>query len=365
MPVYNGEKYLNAALDSLLSQSVDDWELVVVDDGSADATPQILDGYQDPRIVRMRQDNAGEARARNVGLDHATGQYIAFLDADDLYLPNALADLSAFLDQCPEYDAVFSDGYTCDEQARVINRLSEIRPGIHTGNILEPLVLTAGVITAPVCTMTRRSSIESQGARFDENLVIGPDWDFWIQLARCSQFGYLDKLTCTYRVHHTNITRTSGLRKRTKDLVYGRKKVLSSDWFEQLSTTTRRQFFYQLVVRLLADEAVEQETILRSERFRNLPPQYQAELWRRVGVNHLLRRSEQAFAISCLREAGRLWPADRRSQGLLWTISHLGHSVSYHLLRLWRVIHRANDHLRSLGQHRPQPVPAELRPVGD
>jgi len=364
MPVFNGAKYLCPAIDSVTSQTFADWELVVVDDGSADATPQILEGYKDPRIVKIRQDNAGEARARNVGLDQAKGLYIAFLDADDLYLPNALADLGEFLDRYPEYDVVFSDGHICDEQETISGRLSEIRPGIHTGSILEPLVLTAGVITVPVCTMTRRSSIESHGARFDEKLVIGPDWDFWIQLARSSQFGYLDKLTCMYRVHQTNITRTSGLRKRTDDLVYGRMKVMNSDWFLQLSTTTRRQFFYQLLVRLLADQRRRQKTILESEQFRNLPPQHQAELWRQVGVDHLLRRSEQAFATSCLREASRLWPADRRSQVLL-RASSLGDSVPYHLVRLWRIIHRASNRLRSLGQHRPRPMPAALGPVGD
>jgi hypothetical protein len=212
--------------------------------------------------------------------------------------------------------------------------------------------------------LTRCSSIERCGARFDEELVIGPDWDFWIQLARQARFGYLDKLTCMYRVHLTNITRTSGLGKRRRDLVYGRMKVLNSDWFQRLSATTQWQLFYQLLVELLADQPAQQKTILESERLRNLQPQYQAQLWRQVGVGQLLRRSDQAFAVDCLRQAVRLWPGDRKGQVLLWA-SHLGDPVPYNLLRLWRVIHSARDRLSSFGRPRPKPVPAGLGPVGD
>ena len=93
MPVYNGELFIEQALDSLLAQSFQDWELIIVDDGSTDSTPFILNRYAvDPRIRVIRQNNAGEAGARNTGLDNMKGEYMAFLDADDIYLPSALSD---------------------------------------------------------------------------------------------------------------------------------------------------------------------------------------------------------------------------------------------------------------------------------
>ncbi len=364
MPVFNGARYVGKAIDTVLSQTFTDWELVVVDDGSADATPGILDNYTDCRLVKIRQDNAGEARARNVGLEHAAGQYIAFLDADDLYLPNALADLSGFLDLHPEYDVAFSDGYICDEHDQILIRLSEIRSGTHTGDILEPLVLTADVIAGIICTMTRRTTIERYSIRFDENMVIGPDWDFWIQLARYAQFGYLDKLTCMYRVHHTNITRTSGYKKRTEDLLHGRMKILNAAWFEELSTNTRQQFFYQLLVDLLADQPDRQKAILHSEQFRNLPLCNQAELWRHVGVDYLLRGCRQDFAVNCLLEAVRLWPDDGKSKYLLW-ISRFNSSITSKMLRVWRVVRKTTNRLRSKRQQNPKPVPTGLGPVGE
>ncbi len=194
MPVYNGELYLKQAIDSLLSQAFQDWELVVVDDGSTDATAQILQQYTDARIQIFRQKNRGEAGARNTGLANMTGEYMAFLDADDEYLPGALENLVSFLDNHPQYTVVFSDGYICNDKDQQLMRLTEVRPGIFTGNVLDPLIMTPTVLTVPVCTMTRISRVREFDLRFDEeNNLYGTDWDFWIRLAVHVKFGYLDK----------------------------------------------------------------------------------------------------------------------------------------------------------------------------
>ena len=84
MPVYNGESFIEQAIQSLLFQSFDDWELIVVDDGSTDSTPIILQKLNDIRINTIWQENRGEAGARNTALNHVTGEYLAFLDADDV-----------------------------------------------------------------------------------------------------------------------------------------------------------------------------------------------------------------------------------------------------------------------------------------
>ncbi len=239
MPVYNGELFVGQAIDSLLSQTFQDWELIVVDDGSTDGTSQILGQYTDSRIRIIRQKNRGEAGARNTGLDHMSGEYMAFLDADDLYLPNALSDMNSYLDQHPQYGSVFSDGHICDHQGNELMHLTDIRPGIFTGKILDPVVISSSVISVPVCTMTRVSSIRDHALHFDEkDNLIGTDWDFWIRLAVHVEFGYLDKLTCKYRIHETNITRVYGSEKRRKDYIYCRMKIINSNWFNKLSIHT-------------------------------------------------------------------------------------------------------------------------------
>jgi hypothetical protein len=159
--------------------------------------------------------------------------------------------LAGYLDSHPEMDVVFSDGFICDAVGRPLMRLTEQRPYIETGFILEPVLASSSLVSVPVCTMTRHSAIQANGARFDRALVIGPDYDFWIQMARFSHFGYLDELTCKYRVHQSNITRTSGLKKRKTDLMHGRLKILNSDWFSQISVPVRHLIFYDLLITLL------------------------------------------------------------------------------------------------------------------
>ena len=206
MPVYNAETFVAEAIDSVLAQTYPHWELIIVDDGSTDAspTPEAIHRSKDPH------DPAGEPgggwRARNTGLDAARGTYIGFLDADDLYLPNALADFVAYFEAHSEAGVVFSDGYFCDKERRPLMRFGDHRPGVFTGNILEPLVLWASIISVPTMMMVRRSTLEACEARFDTSLKYGVDWDFWTQLARFVHFGHLSSLTALYRVHAANMT---------------------------------------------------------------------------------------------------------------------------------------------------------------
>lgn len=363
-PVYNGERFLRPALDSLLAQTFQDWEHIVVDDGSTDGTASILASYTDPRLIKLRQANAGEAAARNAGLDQARGDYIAFLDADDLYRPEALADFVRFMQAHPDSDAVFSDGYFCDEADQPLLRLSEHRPGIFTGNILEPLVLSASVITVPVCTMTRRAAIEREHLRFDRNLVIGPDWDFWIRLARYAQFNYLDKLTCLYRIHSTNIQRTSGQQKRLNDLAYGRMKVLDADWFPGLSLPTRRRFISEFLANILVNQPDRQKAVLEHEHVRDLPAADQAGLWRQVGIEYLLNHAETEFALECVRRCVQLQPNDRKGQAVLRAVRIGGVPTARAVLRGWQMLTNTRRRIRSMSKPQPKPVPGSLQPIG-
>src|SRR3990172_7899939 len=112
MPAYNAGRYIAQSIESVLAQEYSNWELIIVNDGSSDKTPQIAARYTgDPRIKLVHQANGGEAAARNTALQHMRGDYVSFLDADDLYFPDALSNLSRFLDTHPEYGVVFSDGY--------------------------------------------------------------------------------------------------------------------------------------------------------------------------------------------------------------------------------------------------------------
>lgn len=335
MPVYNGAAFVEQAIGSLFDQTLTNWELILIDDGSTDATPQIIQTFSDRRIKAVRQENAGEAHARNVGLNHASGEYIAFLDVDDAYYPNALEDLSSFLDQHPEYGVVYSNGHICNDAGNVLMSLTEIRPGIFTGNVLEQIVLASNLVTVPVCTMTRRADICDHSIQFDRDLVIGPDWDFWTQLAVHIEFGYLDRITCRYRVHASNITRKIDSKKRRRDQIFGRFKVMNSDWFDHLSTGTRVQFFTNLLVDLASGEPALQMSILESIPFSRLPDQVRAYLWRMVGIDVLQTDNDHNRARSFLLEALKLAPRDKKTR-MIYASLKMGRYFALGLVNTWR-----------------------------
>ncbi|NTW45314.1 MAG: glycosyltransferase family 2 protein [Anaerolineaceae bacterium] len=102
MPVFNGEKYIESAIQSILDQTFHNWELIVVNDGSTDHTPTILEKFQDYRIKIIHQKNQGEAVARNTALKSMDGEFLSFLDADDLYFPEFLDSMVCFLSNQPK-----------------------------------------------------------------------------------------------------------------------------------------------------------------------------------------------------------------------------------------------------------------------
>lgn len=350
-PVYNGEKYIKTAIDSLLAQSFQDWESIIVDDGSSDATPHILQQYGDARIHVIHQQNGGEATARNTGLAHACGEYVAFLDADDYYLPTALADLAEYLDQHPEFSVIYSNGQICDSDGNAFMTLTEIRPGIYTGNILEQVVVSSSVVTVPICTMTRRSAICDHGIEFDRNLVIGPDWDFWIQLAAHVGFGYLDRLTCTYRVHNKNITRTINIKKRKHDQIYGRLKVMKADWFAGLSDMAKDRFFYDLLINLATGDPQTQLGILHSQQVAALPDYIKVHLWHMTGIDVLKNDPDPSHARQYLQEALKIDPNNRKIRLILGGL-RIGRWFTLGLINAWHFLRHIIKSVTSLNYTR-------------
>jgi glycosyltransferase involved in cell wall biosynthesis len=359
-PVYNGARFLSEAIESVLSQTLEDWELIVVDDGSIDETPALLERVTDSRVIKIRQENQGAAAARNAALDVAAGEFIGLLDADDLYLPNALGDMVGYLEGNPALDVVYSDGLMCGADKRPIMQLTNVRPGLYSGWILERLVLSPSIITVPVCTLTRRAAIRREGIRFDGRLAPSEDWDFWVHLARYAQFGYLDKLTCMYRIHQTNVSRTTHGRVRNEKRYLARLKIMGSEWFGDLSLATRVQFFYDLLIGVLVGQGERQLVIMSSSPFLNLPPRQQGYLHRMVASSYLLEGKEAAFAKRCLEQSLVLTPRDGKSRLLLRLLGASPWLCSL-TLSAWQRVHDAGTYLRTPGRRKPKPVPAALR----
>lgn len=182
-PVYNDTNWLDTALDSLRRQSFDCWECIIIDDGSDDPNREAaeLHARRDSRFRLSTQLHAGLSAARNTGLDMVGGEYIQFLDADDLLEPEKISEQVEFLDQNPNVDAVVSDHRYVDEAGQDVCDIESDRIlsiGFESGRVLK-ISDYIYCNTLPVNSYLIRKSSWVQ--YFDNGLTSYEDWDFWIR----------------------------------------------------------------------------------------------------------------------------------------------------------------------------------------
>ncbi len=209
IPAYNAAATLPETLDSVFRQSFADLEVIVVDDGSTDATRDVLATYGD-RVRVLRKANEGKpAATRNLGVRAARGEYVAFLDADDCWTENKLELQVALLDQRPEVGLVYTGDVTIDERGR---RLSvNPCPAGARGRIHE--LLTVHNVMVGSSVVARRRAIEDVGG-FDEDLTSIENWDLWIRIARGWAVDCVDEPLTLYRVHAGNRSGNVELRRK-------------------------------------------------------------------------------------------------------------------------------------------------------
>lgn len=194
---FNGERWLPQTLDSVRNQSYDDWKLIVVNDGSADGSQAVIDGFDDPRVRRIVQANRGIPGARNRGLAEAKGAYVAILDQDDLWHPMKLARQVAYLTRRPDVAVVYTNADHIDAEGYVIGSRYGAAPG--DGRLLETF-LRAGFAVPIVTTLIRRECLDAVGA-FDERLYGWDDYDLLVRLAARFRFGYIEERLTQLRYH--------------------------------------------------------------------------------------------------------------------------------------------------------------------
>src|SRR4028119_632681 len=200
IPAYNADRYILQAVESALCQTFTNLEIIVVDDGSTDRTHQVLQPYLD-RIRYIYQENQGAAIARNHGCQLAKGEFLAFLDADDYFLPSKLEKQVACFDADPTLDMVQTGWLMVDEKGREI---SAVKPWQQAPKLdLESFILYKCV--RPSAMLLRRKWWEYLGG-FDSGLPPTEDLDFALRLALkgCKAIWLEEILTC-YRQHDTNL----------------------------------------------------------------------------------------------------------------------------------------------------------------
>ncbi|HEU5099153.1 MAG TPA: glycosyltransferase, partial [Roseiflexaceae bacterium] len=196
VPAHNAAQTIAETLESLCAQTYTDWEAIVVDDGSSDATADVVASYaaRDARIQLIRQPQAGVSEARNAGVQLAHFDWLLFLDADDWILPEYLDRMTAVLEADLTLDAVHCGWNRVAEDGSLLP--AQFCPASED---LFPLFARTCAVTIHAC-IVRRSLVQAVGA-FDPSLRVGEDWDLWLRIARAgTRFGAVPEALARYRM---------------------------------------------------------------------------------------------------------------------------------------------------------------------
>ena len=207
MPAYNGEKTIRETVESVISQTESDWELIAIDDGSQDSTVEILSSIGDPRVKVLSYSNAGPSASRNRGIAHARGDYISFIDADDLWTPDKLESQLQALQNNPQAAVAYSWIDFIDESSQFARRGSHLSVN---GNVYANLLIV-NFLESGSNPLIRREALTEVGG-FDESLTHGEDWELWLRLAASYDFVAVPSAQVLYRVG--SISATSNVAKQ-------------------------------------------------------------------------------------------------------------------------------------------------------
>ena len=201
IPTYNRTGFLREALDSVAAQTFSDYEVIVVDDGSEEDVSGAIAGHPTkPRVIR--QVRQGPAAARNRGVFESRSQAVAFLDSDDLWLPEKLAVFMEALNRSSEFSVYYGPMLPIDDSGTPVNGRCKPR---HQGAITRKLFASCFVdVPSVVC---RKSVIEDAGG-FDAALPVCEDYDLWLRISVCEPFGLIEAPMAKRRLHANRLSKS-------------------------------------------------------------------------------------------------------------------------------------------------------------
>lgn len=202
IPAYNASRTIAETLESALAQTLADIEVIVVDDGSSDDTAEVIRRHEDPRVRLLQRPNGGVASARNAGIELARGDWLAFLDSDDIWLPHKLERQLELMSVHPGCQASEGSAYFVDDELKPL----KLRRCVPVDDPLLSFLRFQNLPNAASSWVVRRSLIEEIGP-FNADLVILEDWEFSLRLARYAKPLCIEEPLTLYRVHPGNTSR--------------------------------------------------------------------------------------------------------------------------------------------------------------
>lgn len=202
MANYNGGEYLKEAINSVISQTLSQWELIIIDDESKDNSIEIVQGFNDSRIKLFRSGkNSGPAICRNIGLNNSKGKYITILDSDDVMTENRLETQYNYLESNPNIDVLGTAAEYFGNGKRTI-----VTPFLDHETIKCKILFDSPFTHSSV--MIRKITLTKYNVKYNESYPKAQDYDLWAQLASFDNvtFGSIDKVLVRYRIHGNQIT---------------------------------------------------------------------------------------------------------------------------------------------------------------
>ncbi len=219
IPTYNCLDYLPKAIGSVLQQTHQDIEIIIIDDNSNDGTSTYLASIDDDRIITLSTLGVGAPQARNLGIEKATGEFIAFLDADDFWFPEKVERQLEFHQRYPDMAMSFTNYEHLTEDYEVIvdcfsywsqfqNREEQF---INIDNPLEFIIENNVIGTSTVMV---KADVFSQTDSFNADIKYGEDWELWLRMSENHQIGVLNSVEVGYLMRSTSVTQTEELKLR-------------------------------------------------------------------------------------------------------------------------------------------------------
>lgn len=211
IPAFNAEKYIKETIKSALSQTYKNIEVIIVDDGSKDKTKNIVQSIQDPRLNYFYQNNKGQSAARNAGIKIAKGEYIAFLDADDLFLPKKIEKQVNFLEDNPDCGVCYCKIYHFFDDRN--DKLFYNPTPNYSGFIFDKLLENS--VVNPLAAVLRKEYLDKYGG-FNDDWRRCDEQYLWLKLAfNKVKFCYLDEVLAYYRINKSSLSNQAVYLKET------------------------------------------------------------------------------------------------------------------------------------------------------
>jgi glycosyltransferase involved in cell wall biosynthesis len=229
IPVYNGEKYLQETIESVLNQTYQDFEIIIVDDASTDGSPEIIKSfikkYPDKIKVFWHKKNKGcPAATKNTGIKHAKGDFIAFLDQDDVWYPDKLKKQVNILEKEQKIIANFANTDIFDEsRQKIIGKKWSFIPPFPPQRLLRIRLLQGNFIQSTSSAIAKKEILNKIGG-FDEKMKMTDDYELWLRLSHFGQISFLRQLLLFWRLRRSSLSHSEVA--HIKDLEYFTNKLM-------------------------------------------------------------------------------------------------------------------------------------------